>query len=49
MLQIGGLKTLLHINRTLYYTLYMHIYWARRDVMKEILDGTSKKEDRSMY
>ena len=24
-------------------------YWARKDVLKEILDGVSKKEDRSMH
>ena len=43
MLHIGGLKTLLHVNGTLYYTLNMHIYPARIDVLKEILDGASKK------
>ena len=49
MLQIGRVKTLLHVNGTLYYTLYMHIYMAWKDVLKEILDGASKKEDMSMH
>ena len=30
--------------RVLLYTLFMHIYWARRDVLKKILDGASKKK-----
>ena len=36
-------KTLLNVNEPLYYTLHMHIYCARKDVLKEILDGVSKK------
>ena len=35
-------KTLLHVNGTLYHALYMHIYWAQKDVLKQILDGASK-------
>ena len=36
-------KTLLHVNKTLYYTIHMHIYWARKYVLKEMFDGASKK------
>ena len=43
MLQIEGFKTLLRVNETLYYTIQMHIYWARKDIMKEMFDGASKK------
>ena len=32
-------KMLLHVNGTLYYTLYMHIYLALKDVLKEINFG----------
>ena len=42
-------KTLLHVNETLYYTLYMHIYWARKDVFKEIYWIEQVKKDRSMH
>ena len=36
-------KTLLHVNETLYYKIHMHIYWSRKDVLKEIFDGASEK------
>ena len=34
-------ETLLHVNETLYYTIHIHINWARKDVLKEIFDGAS--------
>ena len=34
---------LLHVDGTLCYTLYMHTYWALKDILKEILDGESNK------
>ena len=40
MLQIGEFKTLLHVNETM---IDMHIYWARKDILKEMFDGASKK------
>ena len=35
-------KTLLCVNETLYYTIHMHIYMSRKDVLKEMFDGASK-------
>ena len=44
MLQIGGLKRCLTSNeRYINYRLNMHIYWARKNILKDILDGAGKK------
>ena len=46
MLQIGEFKSLLHVNETM---IHMHIYWARKNILKEMFDGASKKTDGSMH